>query len=135
MVEVSKIVLDTNVVIAAFAARGLCESVFELCLESHDLIVSDFLISELFDKLGQKLKLEESTIHNIINLYRKNSRSVIPSEIDASECRDPDDLLVLGTCLTGKADFLVTGDKDLLVLKTIQNTKIVTPREFYESQK
>ena len=48
----SRVILDTNVVFAAFAAHGLCESVFELCLERHDLFISDHLIGELRDKLN-----------------------------------------------------------------------------------
>ena len=55
----NKVVLDTNVVVAAFAARGLCQSIFELCLEKHDLIVSDFLLDELNEKLIHKLKLSK----------------------------------------------------------------------------
>lgn len=36
-----KIILDANVVVAAFASRGLCEAVFKLCIDSHDLILSE----------------------------------------------------------------------------------------------
>jgi putative PIN family toxin of toxin-antitoxin system len=132
---VSKIVLDTNVVIAAFAARGLCESVFELCLESHDLVTSDFLLSELKEKLSKKLKLPKKSIQDILAIYLKNSELVTPTVIRIEECRDPNDIPVIGTCVEGKADFLISGDKDLLVLKSYGSTKIVSPREFYESQK
>jgi hypothetical protein len=34
-------VLDANVVVAAFAVRGLCEPVFELCLDSHEILLSE----------------------------------------------------------------------------------------------
>ncbi len=39
-----RIVLDANVVVAAFAARGLCESLFELCLGSHEIVLSERLL-------------------------------------------------------------------------------------------
>ncbi|MBW1786006.1 MAG: hypothetical protein JRK53_05215 [Deltaproteobacteria bacterium] len=42
-----KIVLDATVVIAAFAARGLCESVFELCLHAHQILLSEGLLEEI----------------------------------------------------------------------------------------
>ena len=42
-----KIVLDANVVVAAFAARGLCESVFQFCLDSHEILISDPLLDEV----------------------------------------------------------------------------------------
>ena len=67
----SKVVLDTNVVIAAFASRGLCECVFELCLEKHNLIISAFLLNELRNKLIQKLKLSEKHVEEILKLYSK----------------------------------------------------------------
>ena len=131
----SKIVLDTNVVIAAFAVRGLCESVFELCLESHDLITSDFILDEIRNKLTRKLKLSEQTVSEIIKLLKTRSELVIPQEIKVDTCRDPKDLPVLGTCLSGKADYLISGDKDLLELESFEKTLIVSPRNFYESQK
>ena len=131
----SKIVLDTNVVIAAFAARGLCESVFELCLEKHDLITSNFLFNELREKLKKKLKLPESITEEILEHYRRSSQEVIPASVELDLCRDPDDIPVIGTCISGEAEFLVSGDKDLLVLKSVGSTLILSPREFYELQK
>lgn len=47
-------------------------------------------------------------------------------------CRDPDDDHVLAAALSVKADFIVTGDKDLLVLERYQNTLIVTARAFLD---
>ena len=131
----SRIVLDTNVVIAAFAARGLCESVFELCLESHDLEISEFLLSELQEKLSKKLKLPQNVIQDIVDLYKKNSLRVTPSDIGIDACRDPKNVPVIGTCVKGKADYLISGDQDLLILKNYGSTKILSPRDFYESQK
>ena len=42
-----KIVLDTEVIIVAFAARGLCESIMELCLREHEIVLSDDLLDEI----------------------------------------------------------------------------------------
>ena len=131
----SKVVLDTNVVIAAFASRGLCESVFELCLEKHNLIVSAFLLNELRNKLIQKLKLSEKHAEEILRLYSSNSICIEPDHLDETVCRDPDDVLVLGTCTAGRADFLISGDNDLLTLDKIDSFQILTPREFYELQR
>ena len=131
----SRVVLDTNVVFAAFATRGLCESTFELCLERHKLITSDFLLGELQEKLIQKLKLPINIVEEILRLYKAGSRLVVPVELEDGVCRDAADIPVLGTCLSGKVEFLVTGDKDLLTLETFQYIRILSPREFYESQK
>lgn len=130
----SIVVLDNNVVIAAFATRGLCESLFELCLEAHDLVVSDFLIQELEEKLTQKLRLPTERVEEILKLYTRCSRSVDAERVWSKVCRDPQDLLVLGTCKASGADYLVSGDKDLLVLEAFQGTAIVSPRAFYDLQ-
>jgi predicted nucleic acid-binding protein len=53
----------------------------------------------------------------------------------ANACRDPDDLHLLGLAEAGHASFLVSGDKDLLVLDPYQGTRIVTPRHFWESMR
>ncbi len=47
-------------------------------------------------------------------------------------CRDPHDNYLLETCAAGHADVLVTGDKDLLVLKSFEATVIVTPKQFVD---
>jgi len=52
-----KIVLDSNVIVSAFASRGLCESIFELCLSEHELILCDDLLSEITRVLRIKMKL------------------------------------------------------------------------------
>ena len=49
-----------------------------------------------------------------------------------SECRDPKDNFLLSLAVDGKADYLLTGDKDLLVLKKIGETKIRTLSEFFD---
>ena len=131
----SKVVLDTNIIVAAFAARGLCESTFELCLEKHELITSEFLLEECKEKLIRKIKLPNNTVEEILELYRKNSHIVIPNKVDSELCRDPDDLPVLRTCFSEKADYLISGDNDLLILDNIGITSIITPRRFYDLQR
>jgi predicted nucleic acid-binding protein len=54
-------------------------------------------------------------------------------QVDASVAgavRDSDDDAVLGTAIAGEADYLVTGDEDLLSLSTFRDVAIVTPRQF-----
>jgi predicted nucleic acid-binding protein len=55
-----------------------------------------------------------------------------PVAVKAGSCRDPADEMVLGLVDPGSVDVIVTGDKDLLVLKRFGAAKIVTPRQFWE---
>lgn len=127
-----RIVLDTNVIIAAFATRGLCADVLEICLSGHTLVTSEFILSETREKLSEKLHLPESVIHDIISCLQDNSKIVVPSRIAESMCRDKDDVKIIGTAVSGKANFIITGDKDLLVLINHERVKIMTPRAFWE---
>jgi predicted nucleic acid-binding protein len=54
-----------------------------------------------------------------------------PAAVAADVCLDADDLHILGLAKTGRADYLVTGDEDLLILKRFGRCRIVTPRQFW----
>ena len=125
-----KIVLDANVVIAAFASRGLCESVMELCLHSHEIVLSEELLEEIVRNLRQKIKLPGNIVEDISKLLREQASMVSSVPLAVEVCRDPDDVKILGLAVAANADYIVTGDKDLLVLKKIQGVPIVTPRLF-----
>ena len=124
-----KLVLDTNVFIAAFATRGVCEAVMELCLDRHQVGVSRELLQELRRNLVRKLKLPPALADEMIHFVASRSEIVRPAQVAESLCRDPDDLKILGTALAFEADCLIAGDRDLLVLRRIGATEIVAPRE------
>jgi uncharacterized protein len=125
-----RIVLDANIVIAAFATRGLCDTIFEFCLDSHDILLSEDIILEVSSNLRKKIKITPQVVDKIATLLRENAEVLVPEHLSSKLCRDPDDLHVLGLAITGKADCIVTGDKDLLVLKKFHNIPILNPREF-----
>lgn len=125
-----RIVLDANVIVAAFAARGLCESVLELCLDRHDILLSEPLLAEIRKNLRKKTKLPTHTIEEIEHLLRENGATIVPASISPDACRDRGDAHVLGLATAGQAECLVTGDNDLLVLKRFRQCRILNPREF-----
>ena len=125
-----KVVLDTNVVIAAFAARGLCESILELCLHSYQLVLSEELLDEIERNLRDKIKLPAGVIEEIISLLVERGDMLEPASLPLDLCRDSDDVMVLGLAVAAHADFIVTGDQDLLVLNEFRGIPIMTPRSF-----
>jgi putative PIN family toxin of toxin-antitoxin system len=127
-----RVILDANVLIAAVAGRGLCESLLELCLEDQDLIVSNELLDEVHRSLVRKIKLPDSVALDVCRLLRTNAIMAIPETVSAGACRDPKDLYLLGLAESAKADFLVTGDRDLIESGWRGTTEIVTPRQFWE---
>jgi uncharacterized protein len=128
-----KIVLDTNVLFAAFAARGLVHSVFELCLENHTIIISKHILDELARHLREKLNLPQDTVLQISSFLRDACKVATEAPVDASLCRDKDDLKILGLAEKAAADVIISGDEDLLILGSFHSIPIWTPRQFWES--
>lgn len=127
-----RIVLDTNVIVAAFASRGLCAEVFEVCITGHTLVTSDFILDEIRSSLLKKLKLPKHVVREVIEYLRDVSEIVEPDLINRSVCKDKDDLPVIGTATKGNASYIVTGDADLLSVENYRGIDIITPRQFWE---
>lgn len=128
-----RVFLDTNVLIAAFATRGLCADVFRLVLAEHELLVSATLIEELTRALTRKVRLPEQVVREIVAFLDASASFVGGTpEPPPVVVRDPDDAVILGDALAGAADVLVTGDQDLLVLDRVGALRILDPRGFWE---
>ncbi len=130
-----KVVLDSNVIIAAFAARGLCNALFESCIGNQDIILCEEILSEIADNLKKKIHLPDDIIHQILLLLRSHATIVIPEKVAIKACRDKKDLMVLGSAVTGKAQYIITGDKDLLSVGKFKDVEIVDPRTFWDVMK
>ena len=130
-----KIVLDTNVLIAALIARGVCHELLEYCILRHTLFTSDFILNETHEKLIEKFGYAPDLADEAINLFRSRMELVAPFELEKQICRDPDDDNILAAAVSGKCDCIITGDKDLLVLKAFAGIDILNPRDFITNEK
>ncbi|MDO9578921.1 MAG: putative toxin-antitoxin system toxin component, PIN family [Candidatus Cloacimonadales bacterium] len=127
-----KILFDTNVLVAAFATRGICNSLFEHTLENCDIVISEFILDELKRTLIEKFKIAEDKTIEIINFLKSSCEISEHKEFENQISRDPNDDPILGIIDKTNIDFLVTGDNDLLILKTYKNIPIISPRELWE---
>ncbi|MFM8809001.1 MAG: putative toxin-antitoxin system toxin component, PIN family [Chthoniobacterales bacterium] len=128
-----RLVLDKNVLIAALVADGLCRDLVRRRLEGHCLISSQPLLEELSDKLEEKFRVRAKDIP-FLRAYTERVELVRPASLPKDACRDPDDVTVLATSVAGKADCIITGDEDLLVLQEYNGIQILTPRQWLETQ-
>lgn len=128
-----RVLLDANVLIAAVAGHGLCESLLELCMEEHDLIISEELLGEIRRNLVRKVRLPDTVAVDFCRLLRNHGVVATPAAVPEDACRDPKDLYLLGLCQSAHAEFLVTGDKDLLECVRYGTTQVVMPRQFWEN--
>ena len=125
-----RIVLDTNVLIAAFIARGVSHQLLEYCISHHNLVISEFILDEVREKLIVKLKYTSEVADETVRLLRSQMESVLPIPLDKPICRDADDDNILATAVAGNCKCIITGDKDLLVLKQFQGIDIISPSDF-----
>ena len=123
-----RIVLDTNVLIAAYATRGQCHDLVEHCLREHEVVSSRVLLTEL--QLTRKLRFSAESAMELLALLRSRIEMVDPPPLQPPACRDPDDW-VLATAVAGGCRCIVTGDRDLLVLSPFQSIIIIPPAAFW----
>lgn len=127
-----RLVFDTNVLVAAVVASGVCRDLVEYCTEHHHLVTSDFILGELREKLDRKFRLSADVVEGVLASFEARMHVVAPSVLDPPACRDPDDDWVLATALAGKCECVVTGDRDLLDLKEHAGIRILRPRDFLD---
>ncbi len=103
-----RIFLDTNVLVSAFASRGLCADLFELILFEHELVVE------------------------IDHFVREHAGLLVGSVPAVRADVDDDDARVLGQAIAGEAEVFVTGDAVIQRLARIGEMRILSPRGFWD---
>ena len=126
-----RVVLDTNVLVAALVAEGLCREVVHRAVRLRVLATSRPLMDELDTTLKRKFRITPAAAA-FLKAFRQQVLLVEPEALPKPVCRDPDDDLVLATALGADATTIVTGDDDLLVLGSYSGIEIQTPRRFLE---
>lgn len=127
-----KLFFDTNVLIAAFATRGLCADLFAHVLLEHDLIIGEVVLTELRTKLRTKLKVPKRTIDEIEVQLRDGLVVRAPAKHLGFGISDPDDEWVVASAVAGGADGLVPGDAAVLKLGKRAPLQVLSPRGLWE---
>lgn len=127
-----RIALDSSVLIAAHISRaGACAELLEDLLLHHELVISDFILEELGRKLVEKFNFPGREADQVRAFLRRVSIVVEPADLPPDLCRDPTDLPVLGTAVAGACALLISVDRDLLDMQTIQAIPIIRPGEYW----
>jgi predicted nucleic acid-binding protein len=120
------------VLVSAIATRGLCADVFRIVLAEHQLIVSDVLLNEVEKVLLEKLNLPKDIIQSFIDFIQRDRIISKTSELIEIELKDQTDLPILSSALFGGSEIFITGDRELLDLRNINDIVILSPRMFWE---
>jgi uncharacterized protein len=133
-----KIVIDTNVIVSALIQRSypyliindlFIEDKFQLC-------VSDELIAEYFEVLSRPkfAKFQDFSVRAealLVDIYTKATKFV--PVIKLNLISDADDNKVLELADECQADFVITGNTTDFTFPTYKQTKIVTPKDYWEN--
>jgi len=127
-----RVFLDTNVLVSAFASRGLCADLLRYVLVEHDLVVGEVVLTELKRVLSKAIKTPARLVTDIERLLRDHEVVPKPQRHLALDLRDPDDEWIVASAAAGKADALITGDADILQESSRMPVRVYTPRQFWE---
>ena len=129
-----RVVLDTNVLASGIVYR---KSIPGRIVDAWNqgainAVLSRHILGELariLPRFNHKLHWQPSDYADLIDILTLRAELVEPEAMDSTAVRDADDVPVLGTLLASKADYLITGDEDLLVLA--EQYSIITPADFW----
>lgn len=126
-----RVVVDTNIFVSALAIHGgQAERALDRILEGRDdLIVSKAILRELVDVLGRKFGHDAEQLARAA-LFVADLAEVVQPRTRATVQSDERDNDVLECALAGKADLIVTGDREMLRLGEHRGARIVTLREY-----
>lgn len=131
-----RVVLDTNVLLSGLMypagtpgkiVRAWREARFELLLSTEQLTEVGRVMS--YPKIRKILKWDRATIEGFLKQLYLRAELVDTAHITAFVPRDPKDNFLLAMLIAGQAEYLVTGDADLLALR--DRYPVVTPAEFF----
>lgn len=127
------VVLDTNVFISALVFGGTPRLVTDLIAQKTIIVVfSEEILTELRRIVAAKFPRAQQQILQLERLLRYYGRLVQLGSVEVTACRDPDDNKFLETALLGQADYLVSGDNDLLEMTCYEGIPIIKPAAFLE---
>jgi len=126
-----KIVLDTNIYISAAIIGRVCEEILRICrFGNTEVFISDDIIIEIETKLKEKffwndkqIGLFKENILEFTNIIKITDKIIYIKD-------DADDDKILECAISSESDYIISGDKHLIKLKSFRNIKILRPAEF-----
>lgn len=133
MKSVPDLVIDTNVLISSLIGRAATAPILEALFHNEfRLVTSEELLKEFRRVTRRPVVAKCFEIMDLVNalLHIEAHAKLVMPHRTVQACRDLKDNLILEVALAGSADGIITGDEDLLVLKTFEKIPIIKPNEF-----
>ena len=131
-----RVILDTNLLVSrALTPNSVTASAVRMIIDHCHLLVSQATMDELalvLTRIQSKGYIKQDETLRLIHSY-KELVEWVPIIERVQACRDPKDDKFLELAVNGQAEYLITGDKDLLVLHPFKETKILSTKDFIDT--
>ena len=125
-----RVCLDSNVLVAAFSARGLCSDVLAHVLSEQRLVLPDAVREETLRILTDKFKLPSEALDSVVAVLDRCEAVAASGDPSPVPVRDPDDERILADAVGAGVQVMVTGDKAPLDVAEQSPIPILSPRAF-----
>ena len=128
-----RIVIDTNVLVSGVFFGGFPRKILSSVVDQKiTACATAEIINEYEEIVQEMIERKQGHIDRAILTPLINAMEIIEPITHLEICRDPDDNKFLGCAKDSQALYIVSGDKDLLVIEEYENIQIMTAKEFYE---
>jgi len=129
-----KVVIDTNVYVSGILWSGNESKNVDMCmdgiLENHTSID---ILSEVERVLSyRKFNLTNEEIDKLLKIYFSFSRLIAVKNRSDVKSRDFADNKILECAIASEVEYIISGDRDLLVMKEVEGIRIISSRDFLE---
>ncbi len=129
------LIFDSGVWVSAIRFGGIPRQAIVKALSQDKIVICAEIENETIRVMRRKFSLMENEVRSRMEIFLQKSKRVAVAGRLTGVCRDPKDNFILECAVTGGADCIVTGDKDLLSLDPYGAIRIVTPRQYLDNAK
>ena len=127
-----KVFVDTNVLAAAFATRGLCSDLLREVFENHQLVTSLDILAELKRILVTKFRIPAEQTEEALDIVHSSALISSPSRGASYGIKDADDIPQVSAAENAACTVFITGDKELREISPVGSMTICSPRDFWK---
>ena len=132
-----KIVLDTNIFISSFFWGGNPRKIVQRIIDGKDeLFICKEILQEIASVMARpKFNVSNESVMRFIHSIEDIANHIVLSGIVQQVCRDSEDDKILECALLANADYIITGDTDLLIFEEFRGVKIITANEYVNNRR
>jgi putative PIN family toxin of toxin-antitoxin system len=126
------VVLDSGIWISAFQFGGTPQAALDSVFSDHTVAICDQIVAEVRATLVRKFSWKDEDVLAVLTEYTSDGMHVEVRGAVQGVCRDPKDDMVFECAVQSDARIIVSGDKDLLSVKTYRGIDVLTARQFLD---